>query len=128
VSWTQHDAISMCEVLESVVPEIGAHVALTGGCLYKAGRTGGVQRKDCDVLFYRIRQRKCIDMDAMWKELAKFNFVKISGFGWCYKAQYLGKPVDCFFPEGERDENGNEIEYGVAEANTSCETIEELPF
>jgi len=63
------------------------------------------------VLFYRIRQRKCIDMDAMWAALAKIDFVKLSGFGWCYKAAYRGKPVDCFFPEGERDADGNEVEY-----------------
>lgn len=121
--WTQHDAISMCEVLESVVPVYGAHVALTGGCLYKAGRAGNLARKDCDVLFYRIRQRKCIDMAAMWQELENYGFKKVSGFGWCYKATYHGKPVDCFFPEGERDENGDEIEYVSA-----ADAISELPF
>lgn len=103
----------MCEVLESVVPDYGAHVALTGGCLYKSGRQGRIMRKDCDVLFYRIRQWKCIKMDDMWAELEKYNFKKVSGFGWCYKATYLDKPVDCFFPEGERDADGNEIEYGT---------------
>lgn len=102
----------MCEVLESVVPEYGAHVALTGGCLYKTGRHGNAVRKDCDILLYRIRQRKCIDMDGMWAALAMLGFLKVSGFGWCYKATYFGKPVDCFFPEGERDADGNEIEYG----------------
>lgn len=121
MTWTQHDAISMCEVLESIVPGHGAHVALTGGCLYKAGLGGRVPRKDCDVLFYRIRQRKCIDMAAMWTELEKYNFIKVSGFGWCYKALYHGKPVDCFFPEGERDANGDEIEYQAV-------VVDECPF
>src|SRR6266850_586218 len=90
-----------------------------GGTLYKTG-----QRKDCDILFYRIRQLTCIDMTGMWAALAKVDFEKISGFGWCYKAVYKGKSVDCFFPEGERDENGNEIEYGAVEvvAPTECPT------
>jgi hypothetical protein len=116
----------MCVILESVTPDHGAHVGLTGGTLYKKG-----QRKDCDVLFYRIRQRKCIDMDAMWKELELHDFIKVSGFGWCYKAAYKGKPVDCFFPEGARDENGNEIEYGTAQVDPASGLIDgfkESPF
>ena len=104
--WTTEKAIEMCVALEAVVPQFGCHVALTGGTLYKQG-----PRKDCDVLFYRIRQRKCIEMDGMWAALLKVGFQKLSGFGWCYKATYRGYPVDCFFPEGERDENGDEIEY-----------------
>lgn len=112
MNWTQHQAIQLCCVLEDIVPEFGAHVALTGGNLYKSGV--GILRKDADVLFYRIRQRKCIDMDGMWAALAKVGFEKVSGFGWCYKATYKDKQVDCFFPEGERDENGDEIVYGAA--------------
>lgn len=108
MNWTQQEAIDLCVILESVVPAHGAHVALTGGSLYKRG-----PRKDCDVLFYRIRQQPSIRMDDMWKELVHHDFQKISGFGWCYKAAYKGKPVDCFFPEVERDANGNEIEYGA---------------
>lgn len=116
MSWTQQRAIALCMALEAVTPEYGAHVALTGGCLYKIkpGLRTPQHRKDCDVLFYRIRQRKCIDMDGMWEALVKIGFVKLSGFGWCYKAIYDGDPVDCFFPEMERDAYGNEIEYGNA--------------
>lgn len=110
MSWTQSDAVGLCRVLESVVPQYGCHVALTGGTLYKEGI-----RKDCDVLFYRIRQWKCISMDGMWEALSNIGFHKQSGFGWCYKATYHGKPVDCFFPEGARDEDGNEIEYQRAD-------------
>jgi hypothetical protein len=106
VSWNQKDAIAMCILIEAVVPEYGAHVALTGGSLYKQG-----MRKDADILFYRIRQRKCIDMDGMWAALEKVGLMKVRGFGWCYKATFHGKPVDCFFPEGERDQDGNEVEY-----------------
>jgi hypothetical protein len=110
--WTQAEAIQLCRILEDVVPHYGAHVALTGGCLYKEG-----PRKDVDVLLYRIRQWPQIRMDAMWTELAMRGFVKKSGFGWCYKAEFNGKNVDCFFPEVERDENGNEIQYGAQQAS-----------
>lgn len=111
ILWTHDEAVELCVIIESIVPAYGCHVALTGGTLYKTGK-----RKDCDILFYRIRQQKCIDMVGMWDALAKkADFTKLSGFGWCYKAQYEGKSVDCFFPEGERDEDGNEIEYGIVE-------------
>lgn len=120
--WTQNQAIQMCVLVEEIVPEFGCHVALTGGNLYKSGP--GVERKDADIVLYRIRQRKCIDMDGMWKALEKIDFVKLSGFGWCYKATFAGKPVDVFFPEMERDADGNEIEYGVEQvvAPTECPT------
>lgn len=107
MSWTQQEAINMCVLIEQVIPAHGAHIALTGGSLYKTG-----PRKDADVLFYRIRQWKRIEMQEMWEALEKIGFVKLSGFGWCYKATFNGKPVDCFFPESARDENGDEIEYG----------------
>lgn len=94
--WTQAAAIGMCCTLEAIAPEFGCHVALTGGCLYKAG-----VRKDCDVLFYRIRQVHQIDIEGLFQALAQVGFVRQSGFGWCYKATYEGRPVDCFFPENE---------------------------
>lgn len=107
MSWSHDEAVAMCVAIEAVIPKFGAHVALTGGTLYKTGR-----RKDADVLFYRIRQWKCIKMQDMWDALEKIGFEMTSGMGWCYKATYQGKSVDCFFPEVERDENGDEIEYG----------------
>lgn len=51
MSWTQEEAIQLCRLLEALAPTFGCHVALTGGCLYKDG-----ERKDCDILLYRIRQ------------------------------------------------------------------------
>ena len=93
-NWTQSEAIELCKKIESICPPHGCHVALTGGLLYKEG-----PRKDCDILFYRIRQRKTIDFDGLWKALEAIGFVKKSGFGWCYKAEFDGKPVDCFSPE-----------------------------
>lgn len=73
--------------------------ALTGGLLYRDG-----PRKDCDILFYRIRQIDAIDEDGLFAALAEIGVVKMSGFGWCHKAEYHGKPIDCFFPEEQGGE------------------------
>jgi len=97
--WTQLDAIKICREIEAICPDFGCHVALTGGLLYKDG-----DRKDLDVLFYRIRQRQQIDMDGLFEALKSIQIIKDSGFGWCYKANHNGKPIDCFFPE---EQNGN---------------------
>lgn len=105
--WTQQEAIHLCKVIELVCPAFGCHVALTGGLLYKEG-----PRKDCDILFYRIRQSSNIQMEDLWKALALLGIVKKAGFGWCYKATYQGKTVDCFFPE---EEDG---EYDTIEGHT----------
>lgn len=97
--WTQKEALELCEIVEVLCPQAGCHVALTGGLLYKQG-----PRKDCDLLFYRIRQVERIDMDRLWALLEKVGLRKISGRGWCYKAQWNGKAVDIFFPEEELGE------------------------
>ena len=56
-----HDmAVTLCRLIETFAPQYGCHVALTGGCLYKNG-----DRKDIDVLFYRIRQVEKIDHDGL---------------------------------------------------------------
>lgn len=99
--WTQEQAIELCRKVEEICPEFGCHVALTGGCLYKS-----TPRKDCDLMFYRIRERDAIDIDGMWAALAAIGFKILSGFGWCYKAEFKGKPVDCLMPE----EQGGEYE------------------
>lgn len=101
--WTQREAIELCVAIESVCPPCGCHVALTGGALYKDGL-----RKDCDILFYRIRQ-SAIDPDCLWSELAKIGIKWLSGFGWVHKAEYNGKKIDVFFPE----EDGNEYTPGL---------------
>lgn len=96
--WTQQEAIDLCVKLERIAPKFGAHVALTGGLLYKSGL-----RKDCDVLIYRIRQIETIDIDGLFSAAAEVGIVKTGGFGWCHKAEYLGKPIDFFFPESDGD-------------------------
>lgn len=111
--WTQSDALEMCRVIETFCPASGCHVALTGGLLYKAG-----MRKDCDILFYRIRQLQEINMEQLWESLSLIGFQKQSGFGWCFKATYKDKPVDCFFPE-EQGGPTYEEETGLDAADTN---------
>jgi hypothetical protein len=103
--WAHEEAVALATLVEMVCVKAGCHVALTGGLLYKSGA-----RKDCDFLFYRIRQIEKIDMDLLWKELATVGVMKTGGFGWCYKAQFTGKQIDCFFPE----EQGGEYKEGGA--------------
>lgn len=92
--WTQEEAIELCKKIEEVCPQYGCHVALTGGLLYKEG-----ERKDCDILFYRIRQQAQIDVDGLYGALARLGICYLSGYGWCHKFTYNGKNIDCFFPE-----------------------------
>jgi len=99
IEWSQLEAIDLCRKIESVCPKFGCHVALTGGLLYKNG-----DRKDCDILFYRIRQAAEIDMKGLWTALEPIGVEVIRGFGWCYKCVFKGKPLDCFFPEEQGSE------------------------
>lgn len=92
--WSHPDAIFLCKAVERICPKFGCHVALTGGCLYNEG-----PRKDCDLLFYRIRQQKTIDLPGLFAALAEIGLLKVSGFGWCVKAKYCGLPCDLLFPE-----------------------------
>lgn len=106
--WTQEEAIYLAAKIETVAPSHGCHVALTGGCLYKSGG-----RKDCDILFYRIRQVEKINFVSLFHTLLEMGFERIEGFGWCFKATYYGKPVDMLFPE----EIGGEYVEGEEGAN-----------
>lgn len=95
-SWDQEQAIELCSKIEDIAPNFGFHVALTGGLLYKKGK-----RKDCDILFYRIRQCDTPDIQGLFVALEGIDMHYTSGFGWCCKAIYKDKNVDCFFPEEE---------------------------
>lgn len=97
--WNQVDAIDLCRKIESICPAFGCHVALTGGVLYKDG-----DRKDLDILFYRIRQVEEIDQDGLFYALSSIGVVWQSGFGWCNKAIYGEKKIDIFFPEEQGGE------------------------
>lgn len=95
--WVQQEAINLATKVESVCALAGCHVALTGGCLYKGGF-----RKDCDLLFYRIRQTENINLDVLWKLLSSIGLEMTSGRRWVFKGIYEGKSVDMFFPEETR--------------------------
>lgn len=97
--WKLKNAVRLCTKIEAVCPRYGCHVALTGGLLYKAGA-----RKDCDIVFYRVRQVPEIDIDGLLGALAALGLVHVGGFGWCHKFEYKGRPVDCFFPEEQGGE------------------------
>lgn len=96
-SWTQKEAIEFCILLEEFAPKAQMHVALTGGSLYKKGN-----RKDCDVLFYSVRQSSGINetRQELIDILSEIPGLKLGNvFGWMQKATYYEKPVDLFFPE-----------------------------
>ncbi len=92
--WTQAQAVDLCRQIEVIAPKYGCHVALTGGTLYKDG-----ERKDADILFYRIRQITEIDVDGLMLALMELGIKPGDDFGWCYKATYEDRPIDFFFPE-----------------------------
>ena len=96
--WTQAEAIDLCRKIESVCQVAHCHVALTGGTLYKDG-----ERKDCDILFYRVRQVGSIDIACLLTILRKIGLETVSDHGWCKKARYNGKSVDMFFPGDDGD-------------------------
>jgi hypothetical protein len=106
--WIRAEGIELAREVEAACVPHGCHVALTGGLLYKDG-----PRKDCDLIFYRVRQVKEIDMRGLWAALAAIGLHRIKGNGWIHKAEYSGRNVDCLFPEGVwLDDDGKEISYG----------------
>lgn len=94
--WTQALAVDLCRKIEAMCPPFGCHVALTGGTLYKDG-----ERKDADILFYRIRQVEHIDVEGLMLALMDIGVMPARDHGWCYKATYEGRNIDFFFPERE---------------------------
>ncbi len=100
VNWTRQEAVNFCVLVESICPQYGAHVALTGGSLYKPG-----ERKDCDILFYRIRQEPVIREAELFDALSAELGVEMGKrHGWVQKATYQGKAIDMFFPEHDDNE------------------------
>jgi len=99
MKWNIEEAISLIVKIEALAPKFGCHVALTGGVLYKVG-----ERKDLDILFYRIRQVDKIDTDGLMAALESIGLDKPVGSGWIYKSKFNGKSIDIFFPENNGDE------------------------
>lgn len=91
--WTLDSARALLIKIEEFAPKFGAHVALTGGVLYKEG-----VRKDLDILFYRIRQAPEIDEAGLTGGLKAIGFEIIQKYGWVTKAKFNGLSVDLLFP------------------------------
>jgi hypothetical protein len=111
-TWNIKDAIELIVKIEEIAPKFGCHVALTGGVLYKVG-----ERKDLDILFYRIRQVENIDTEGLMIALESIGLTKPLGSGWIYKSKFNDKGIDIFFPENNGDEvyqNGDGAKAEVA--------------
>lgn len=106
--WTQAEAIDLASIFEQFAPNYGCHVALTGGCLYKRG-----ERKDCDLVFYRIRQVEEINIGGLFDALAKHGVELVGDYGFCKKCTWMGRTLDLLFPEfvgGDYgDDEGEEV-------------------
>lgn len=87
------DALHICTALEMVAPRFNAHVALTGGVLYKDG-----ERKDIDIMFYRVRQKKQVDEPGLLDAIDKMGFKLGKRKGWVQKASYQDYSIDFLFP------------------------------
>lgn len=99
MTWTLETAVALCARIERIAPLASCHVALTGGTLYKKG-----ERKDIDIVFYRIRQASAIEADELIRLLQEeCGFMNIRRCSpWCWKATHDFGPIDFFFPEEER--------------------------
>lgn len=95
-TWMQ--AVELCRQIEVFAPLHGCHVALTGGTLYKEG-----ERKDIDILFYRVRQAWQIDIKSLIADLAAIGLRVERDCGFVIKARWQGcVDVDLLFPERPR--------------------------
>ena len=100
-------AIELCRKIELICPMAQCHVALTGGCLYKDG-----DRKDIDLIFYRIRQADAIDYSLLFRILEQLDIKIHKSFKWVHKASYKGVGIDIFFPEADDAPGDDFREYG----------------
>lgn len=98
--WTQTAAIHLATQIEKVCPDFGCHVALTGGLLYKYNPPKS--RKDCDLVFYRIRQVEKIDVDGLFTALAAIGIERVTKKeSFVIKAKHALGDIDFLFPEFE---------------------------
>lgn len=98
---TQKEAIALCCAIEEIAPEFGAHVALTGGCLYKIkpGVRGPQQRKDIDILFYRVRQLPEINETGLLNALVeRLGFILGERYGWGTEGNTGWHEIGSFLP------------------------------
>ena len=107
---TLNDALKLCRIIEDIAPDYGAHIALTGGCLYKEG-----ERKDIDLILYRIRQVPKVDWVGLVAALAKKDIIVIAEFGFVSKAEWGIYDIDIMFPEAEDGNYNIDILFPEAE-------------
>jgi hypothetical protein len=98
--WKLSEGVELAKKVENIAPLFGAHVALTGGLLYKDG-----PRKDCDLIIYRAgdtptkKAVEKIDRDALIEALRDAGLVFVRNFTRVAKFTWGGKAVDFIFPE-----------------------------
>lgn len=97
-AWDTGSAIDFCILLEQIAPTYGAHVALTGGLLYREG-----MRKDCDIVLYRHGGRiEPIDRDGFKVACVEaLDMTTVRADGRVYKMLYEGKQVDFLFHDSD---------------------------
>lgn len=117
--WTREQAIELCTAIHQFSPGYGCYVALTGGLLYKDG-----PRKDCDILFYRIRQVEGIDKKGLFEEMQHRLGIKVvKGFGFCHKALWEERTIDLLFPEEDRVCEAVTVATGISGETLSTELV-----
>lgn len=99
--WTQTDAVKLATEIEKICPLAGYHIGLTGGLLYKEG-----ERKDCDFIFYQIRNSPQenapgADKELLLKLLVRTGIEIKNDHGFVVKCKYDFKDLDLLFPEEE---------------------------
>lgn len=100
----QLDGIEVCKAMYDAISESGYFPALTGGMLYKDG-----ERKDCDIVIYRHRQKvDHFEMQEIEPLLKRVGFSDFKYFGFVTKAKYKGFDVDLFNPETIGDDTYDE--------------------
>lgn len=88
-------AVLICKELELIAPNFGIHIGLTGGCLYKES-----DRKDLDIILYRIRQVETPDLEDFYAYLVSLGWQMAKLHGWVQKMVTPdGTSVDFFYPE-----------------------------
>ena len=88
-------AVYQCAQLEKISTKYAFHIGLTGGCLYK-----NFNRKDCDIILYRIRQNHNPDLGGFFKELVSYGWSMEKHHGWVQKMKSpAGDDFDFFYPE-----------------------------
>jgi hypothetical protein len=110
--WTREQAIWFCTELEKITPSFGIHVALGGGCLYKIPvRDERAQRKDVDVILYRIREHSEMNIRGLFSFLVgtKLDIMRKPysqredwWTSFVIKAAFRGRDIDFLVPENGR--------------------------